>query len=80
VAHLKLTILLAAVVAMAYGCSTTEIKSPSGWEYRSTRFLNAMGVDETTIDPSTGAVTIKGVRSDSQKALETIDKTLEKLP
>lgn len=54
-------------IGVLSGCTTTSIKSPSGWSYESTRLMNDAALDEASIDPSTGAVTIKGARSESSK-------------
>lgn len=69
-ALLLIILFVALFAALAGGCTSTAIESPDGWSYRSTRVLNDAGLDEAAIDPSTGAVSIKGVRSDSSKGLD----------
>jgi hypothetical protein len=76
---LLLVVAIAAAMLFA-GCTTTEVHSPSGWTYRSTRLFNNAGVDELDVNPATGVITIKGVRSDSSKGLDVALEALRKMP
>jgi hypothetical protein len=81
--HVKLTLLLCALFAWALlcaGCSVTEVTTPSGWTYRSTRFFTNTGLDDASIDTATGAVSIRGARSDSSKALDVAAAALQRIP
>lgn len=64
-------ITLAAVVPSATGC--TSVKSPAGWEYKSTIFQKQIDTIDLTGNTN-GAYTlkVKGYRSDTSAMIESV--------
>lgn len=68
---LKFLTLIVASAALVVGC--TSIKSPAGWEYRSTIFQKQIdGIELTGNTNGAYALKVKGYRSDTTAMIESV--------
>lgn len=79
-AKLPLTILLYCGLLFLAGCSTSHIKTPTGWEVKLDRGILSTSFDraDISVDPNTGGVHVilENYKSDAQQAMELAAKSI----